>query len=209
MERKILNDARTKWNKVYEKEPEQLPWFGIDLPPEVERYLSGLDPDDLILVTGCGLGDVAKTLATKGFTQVLGTDISEVAIKKAKVRFPSLAFQTIATEEIPTLKKLRDVNVLDWLNLHQSSVIAGYIHALGKVAKNLCVVWIYDSSKDVFAKSYVHGGNIYYHKPTQVEKLLKEDGLVLGKQFNFKFTTNLQAGVVRRHNAVGQIYGKK
>ncbi len=210
MKKEILDSESKKWNAVYEAtEPENLPWFGHSFPNEVEDYLKSLDPNDMILVTGCGVGDIAKTLSVKGFTQIIGTDISLSAINKAKSRFPGIAFETIATEEISLREKFRNVNVLDWLNLHQVKDIDEYLQSLGILAKNLCIVWIADSKDKSSAKSYVHSGNVYYHDASKVRVILESQGLILKSDFSFSFSSNPNAKVIRQHTAIGQIYERR
>lgn len=198
------NQNKERWETVYEKEPESLPWFGIDFPSEVKDYLSSLNKDEKIRVTGCGFGDVAKKISILGFKDVEGTDISEKAIERAKERFPGLNFKAMATESIA---EKESVNVLDWLNLHQIEAVKDYLWSLGNISKKLCIVWIWDE-KGVMAKSYVHHGNVYFHDPSVAQEILKGTNLILKKQFTFNFETNPLSGNVRVHKAIGQIYEK-
>ncbi len=204
-----MNKEATKWDKVYDKAPEELPWFGLSFPPQVEGYLSGLDKTKLVLVTGCGAGDVVKRIEVKGFKQMIGTDISAKAIERAKSRFPGILCMVAATEELPIHNKLNGANVIDWLNLHQVQNIAAYIYSIGETAENVCIAWICDSNQQAFAKSYVHDGNIYYHDPKSVEKLFTEKDMTLKEQFDFSFNTNPAAGDMQVHKAIGQIYAKR
>ena len=202
-----LNSESAKWNKVYSEKPENLPWFGVSFPSEVQDFLSVLDQDDFLLVTGCGSGDTANALKSKGFTQISGTDISQTAIKIAKEKYSGITFETLATEEIPLREKIRNVNTIDWLNLHQVQHSERYLQALATVSKNLCIVWIYDPKEKKTVKSYVHQGDITMHDPKMVQEIIEVGGLKLKKQFDFSFTTNPN-NEVHEHKAVGQIYGK-
>ena len=207
MPRGDLNSESAKWNNVYSERPENLPWFGVDFPAEVQAFLSVLDRDDFLLVTGCGAGGTADKLKSKGFAQILGTDISQTAIKIAKEKYSGIAFETLATEEIPLREKIKNVNTIDWLNLHQVQPCDKYLQALAAVSKNLCIVWIYNPEEKKAVKSYVHQGNISMHDPKVVQEIIETKGLKLKKQFNFSFTTNPNREV-HEHKAVGQIYGK-
>ena len=210
MKKETLEADAAKWDKVYEQtEPEKLPWFGHIFPPQVDTYLSGLNQSDFMLVTGCGAGDTVKILQVKGFSNIKGTDISTSAIEIAKKRYPDLDFESIATEDLIASKELKDINVIDWLNLHQVQSIEGYLSSLGTISKNLFIAWIYDSNKESFADSYVHDGKVYYHNPEIVQKILQEKGLTLKEQFDFSFSSNSQAAIVREHKAIGQIYERK
>ena len=210
MTQDLIDVEKTKWNEVYTRNPEELPWFGLDIPVEVEDFLQQLNKGDLMVITGCGVGDTVKIVHTKGFKNVIGTDISSVAIEKAQKRFPGITFKVASTQEVGSKENIHDVNVFDWLNLHQISTdrLDTYLAGLTSIAKNLCLVWIYDSNEVESNKSYTHEGNIYYHNPVIVKKELKKKGLSIKKEFTFMFSTFFN-NVRREHVAVGQIYAKQ
>ncbi len=206
----MLTPEQEKWNKVYrETIAENLPWFGIDIPDEIIGFLSNLNKKELILITGCGAGDFAKKMSESGFSNLLATDVSSVAIEKAKERFPDLNFRNISTEDICNDESIKNVNVIDWLNLHQISSPEGYLNSLGKISKNLYIVWIHDSDDSKSAKSYVHEGNIYYHSPILVKNILEKNGLSLKQETRSSFKNNSNVKESHIHNAIGQIYDRK
>ncbi len=207
--KKGLKGEQNRWNTVYNKNPEELPWFGLAFPKQVETYLSQLNKSSLILIPGCGFGDTVNKVLSLGFKNVLGTDISEKAIEMAQKRFPGVPFKVTRTEDLQSLIKSHSANVFDWLNMHQVADIKEYLQSLGGISNNLCLVWICESDKSgTPVKSYVHEGNIYYHDPASVQEILLQIGLSLKEQFTFTFTTNPLSGVVREHQAIGHIYAK-
>jgi hypothetical protein len=205
-ENSIKQNAR--WDRVYEQDADKLPWTGIPFPKEVEVFFASLDRKDLLLVSGCGAGDTAGILSGKGFTQIVGTDISDRAISIAGSRFPNITFEAIPTQEIPIGDRYRDINSFDWLNLHQVADAVSYLEALAKISKSLCLVWIYEEGTEGDVKSYVHDGSIYMHDPARVRAMVEKAGLRLVREFRYSFSINPAASASKRHQAVGQIYAK-
>ena len=83
-----MADIRAHWDKVYMTRPsEQLGWYEDHPLPSIrllEQCL--LHPEDPILVAGAGTSTFINFLAEKGFSNVIATDISSVAILKLKER---------------------------------------------------------------------------------------------------------------------------
>jgi SAM-dependent methyltransferase len=208
-----MNELETqskKWNQVYSQtSPEELPWFGLSFPEPVARYFSSLNEEERLLITGCGAGDVAYQLGSIGFQNVLGSDISPIAIERAKGRFPDFDFEAVATEHLDAHLPPASVNAFDWLNLHQVASVEGYLVALRAVSKALCVAWIRDSQDQDSGVSYVHGGSVHYHDPEKVRSVLEQGELSMVEQFAFNFESNPNAKVVRKHAGVGQIYRRR
>jgi SAM-dependent methyltransferase len=93
--REALADGRpTEWfDRLYVEandDPAEIPWAYLRTHPGFERWL-GANPLDGIgrraLVIGCGLGDDAEELASRGF-DVTAFDISPNAIAWCRRRFP-------------------------------------------------------------------------------------------------------------------------
>jgi hypothetical protein len=195
-----------RWNKVYSKSV-TLPWTNIPFSEGVKKYLSSLNKDEPLLVSGCGTGETVNSLNEQGFNKVIGTDISEEAINRAKESFPRLNFKVIRTEDLKNKQELKDSNVLDWLNLHQITTesFPDYISSVAIVAKSICISWIYHEGEEK-SRSYVHEGEVYFHNPMLVSELLGRFGFKMQDQTKFQFTSKADKPVV--HNAVTQIYAK-
>jgi len=71
-------------------------------PPELERrrdFLlgSGISPGERALDLGCGAGDFTALLA-RGCADVVGADVAEAAIARARAAHPGLAFVVVALD---------------------------------------------------------------------------------------------------------------
>ena len=164
------------WDAIYRNySPSKLPWYGLSFPPQIDKFLEKLDKSDLIIVVGCGAGDTAAQIYNKGFTNILGTDISSEAIELAKKRFPDIKFQCIATEDLYK-QAYNDANIVDWLNLHQvpPTLLSKYLKSLNKLSKSLFLAYFYDPQRPDVQKSMITNGLIYNHKPALVKNLLKD-----------------------------------
>lgn len=201
-----LGEQSKRWNKVYSKSG-TLPWTNIPFSEGVKKYLSSLNKDESLLVSGCGTGETVNTLNEQGFDKVTGTDISEEGINRAKKSFPQLIFKVVATEDLKNEEQIKCTNVLDWLNLHQITPesLELYLSSLAEVAASLCITWIFHEDEEK-SRSYVHEGEVYFHKPTTVSEILSKFGFTLHDQTKFQFTSNADKPVA--HDAVTQIYGK-
>jgi len=81
-----LND-RSRWDKVYGSgRVEELPWFSTSLDEDICAALSKLGPPfGSLLSLGEGPGTQAILMAKLGW-KVTATDVSEVAVRKARTR---------------------------------------------------------------------------------------------------------------------------
>ena len=89
---------RRNWfEAVYETagdDPAQIPWADLSAHPLLTAWLGDVPspaPGAQALDVGCGLGDNANALATKGW-QTTGFDLSALAARWAAARFPTLRF---------------------------------------------------------------------------------------------------------------------
>ena len=87
-----------------------------------------------ILDMGCGKGAFTHLLKKKN-NEVLGTDISETAIKKAQAKFPDIEFQALKAEDILTLKRRFDLVIL--------MEILSYIETWPKVIEDISKITDY------------------------------------------------------------------
>jgi SAM-dependent methyltransferase len=201
--------SASEWDGLYEThKPEELPWYGIPFPEEVTGYLDSLDKDKTVLVTGCGAGDAAHRLKGLGLRRVIGTDISGVAIERARKRFPGIEFRAVATEDLE-MEGYRNVNVLDWLNLHQidPGSLEGYLGSLVSICSSIMITYIYEIEKGESRPSYVrYGRGVHNHPPERVSKIL--GSLRKVKEFGFSFDTNPGFGPVHHHDAVGLVFSR-
>lgn len=200
-------DDKTRWNEIYrDYPPSKLPWYGLPFIKHVSKFLKGLNKSDLLIVSGCGVGDTVNILYKKGFTNLLGTDISSEAIDIAKKRFPHLNFRCIVTEDLYNFYK--NANVIDWLNLHQINpeILPSYLKSLSKVSKSLLLVYFYDPLWPVVRESIIKG-SVYNHDPQMVSNLLSP--LKKIKEFSFDMGINKKFGEEHRFKALAQVYSIK
>jgi len=87
-----------EFEQMYQKSRD-IPWHQDKAVLETECkiasvILSGKAPYRNILDVGCGLGYLTNTF-TKYSQKVIGVDVSETAIKKAKIKFPKIEFSQL------------------------------------------------------------------------------------------------------------------
>lgn len=197
------------WDKVYKQyPPSKLPWYKIPFSTNLKDFLKGLDKKGFILVVDCGVGDTAEQISKSGFTNVLGTDISSEAISTAQKRFPHIKFKCIGTEELYK-EDYQNVNVVDWLNLHQitPNILPNYLSSLNKISKSLFLAYFYDPKRPSSQKSIITGDLIYNHKPNDVSLLL--NNMAKTQEFVSYTGTNKEFGHLdHKFRTVEQIYRK-
>ena len=196
-----------RWDEIYRNcFPSELPWYDLPFLKYVSGWLIHLDKRDLLVAPGCGVGDTVNTLYKKGFRNLVGTDISSEAIKKAKKGFPDLEFICIETEKLNGLYK--SANVMDWLNLHQISPdnLPAYLKSLSQISKSLLLVFFYDPLRPPVQKSIIKG-SIYNHSPQMVTELLLP--LKKVEESSFDIGINKRFGKEHHFKAIAQIYSIK
>ena len=200
-------ETKQQWDAVYRNHsPPQLPWYHIAFLSHVNGFLKKIGKKDLLIITGCGIGDTVQITYKKGFTNSVGTDISSEAIIRAKKRFQHLKFKRVKTESVHN--KYKNANVLDWLNLHQISPenLGTYLNSLAQVSKSLLLVYFYDPARQFHQKSLVTGGFVYNYSPKNVSKLLKP--LKKTSEFSFKTRINTRFKQKQQFMTIGQVYSK-
>ena len=83
------------WFALYESAPaEKLPWHSAILDLDIRSFLeSSARKGDRLLDIGCGLGHQSAAMAEMGF-QLIATDISDAATRRARGLFPDVTFIT-------------------------------------------------------------------------------------------------------------------
>lgn len=81
----------TDWNQCYASN--DTPWDKGRPSPVLEQYLRAHPLSGCVLVPGCGAGHDAALVASHG-AQVMGVDLSPLAIERAKIAHPELPEST-------------------------------------------------------------------------------------------------------------------
>jgi SAM-dependent methyltransferase len=76
-----------------------------DAPPEHfarrrDFVLGALEPGTAVIDVGCGAGWFAAALAQAGFA-VVGVEVAQEPVRRARARFPALEFRVVAESELP------------------------------------------------------------------------------------------------------------
>lgn len=115
------NKAETHWNSVYTtKENQQLGWF--ESHPETTLQLikkTSIDKDARILNVGAGTTTLIDTLLDNGYTNLLASDISEVAMQKLQERIvKNYNYNlTCIVDDLTNPKKLNQLQPVDlWID---------------------------------------------------------------------------------------------
>lgn len=108
-------DLKTHWDNTYRNSPEEkLGWYETDLSPTltlIDRI--NLPSNARILNVGAGSTTLVDELLDKGYTQVIATDISAVALDFLKARVGDEHVEYIV-DDLTSPKLLNDI---DWVDL--------------------------------------------------------------------------------------------
>lgn len=205
------NNHRKVWDEVYQRiSAHKLPWHGLPFLSKVESFIKRVDKTNLIIVPGCGIGETVEQLVANGHKNVIGTDISSVAIAKAQTRFPAGRFYCMPTEELAQRAEFRNAKVIDWINLHQISPdnLQDYLTSLENISSSLFIAYFYDSARPDSQRSIVTGELVYNHNPALITRLLnnmqKTSESVFHTGINKKFENPNQ-----KWRTVAQVYKKR
>jgi 2-polyprenyl-6-hydroxyphenyl methylase/3-demethylubiquinone-9 3-methyltransferase len=84
---------RDYYEELWERLPEQL------APPDLNRrrrfLLASLQPSDRVLDLGCGEGTFTALTAQTGAQSVIGADVAEAALRRARSAHPELSFELV------------------------------------------------------------------------------------------------------------------
>lgn len=195
------------WDEIYQTDYLNLPWYGIPFSNTANKFIRSNNKKDLIVIPGCGAGDVAKKIYDIGFHNIFANDISSEAIKQASKRFPYINFKNIKTQDIDK-NKINDSITFDWMNLHDipPKDLSEYLNKLKDISKKILITYLYESGKDS-RHSYVHKElTVHSHNPKIIENFLKP--MKLKHQEIFSIETNPNLKERHQHKSVLQIYEK-
>lgn len=84
-----MESTKEHWNKVYESnDSESLGWYEENPAKSLELFEKcGLEKNEAIIDIGCGTSAFLSILAERGFSNLVGVDISKSAIKTARSLF--------------------------------------------------------------------------------------------------------------------------
>jgi SAM-dependent methyltransferase len=107
---------------------------------------------DSILDVGCGKGAITHLLKKKN-NRVLGVDISETAIKKAKAKFPAIDFQVLKANDVLSLNQKFDLVVcIETLSYMENW--KEFIENISKISKYFYVYLYVPENPIGFVKSF-------------------------------------------------------
>jgi hypothetical protein len=205
----MVRDLNTKiWDRVYnEISDEKLPWKNIKLPKKIFQKIDSLDKNKLIIITGCGTGDILKQINNLGFKKIIGTDISKKAIDIAKTKNPKYKFRKLKTQDL--YKKFSNINVFDLFVLHHISKeeLKKYIYSLDVACDTILIVFFINPAVSQEKSNVKRESNIFYHNPDKISRLFNCHALA--DEFKFRVSTNPMFGKKLIFRAVCQYYLKK
>ncbi|KPU45595.1 trans-aconitate 2-methyltransferase [Oxobacter pfennigii] len=169
----------------------------------------------VILDLGCGTGKLTVELAKNG-AQVIGIDMSEEMIRKAKTNYPYLNFHIEDATELKyenCFDTIFSNAVLHWIK-DQKKLLSSIYKALKKGGKLICEFGAkgcaYNVQK-VFSEEYEALGytytNPFFFPPNQeFEKLLIQAGFKIERIIDFDRPTPLNDGDTGLKNWINQFY---
>jgi ubiquinone/menaquinone biosynthesis C-methylase UbiE len=112
------NGRQEYWDRIYSKRPEkQLGWFETDLSPTINLInQTGLPKSSRILNVGAGNTRLVDFLIQEGYTKLLATDISKVALNQLALRLPDADVEYIVDDlcNATSLLKIQPVDL--WID---------------------------------------------------------------------------------------------
>ncbi len=111
-------DLKSHWNKAYSNNPEnKLGWFETDLSPMFQLISkSALQKNASIINIGAGSTTLVDELISQDFTNIIATDISDVALQNLSNRVNTTHLKTIVDDltNPSELSKIEKVDV--WID---------------------------------------------------------------------------------------------
>lgn len=111
-------DLKSHWDNAYLNSPaEKLGWFETDLSPTLMLLeKANISKESRILNVGAGSTTLVDELITKRYTNIIVTDISEVALSNLQERVGNDNAEMIV-DDLTCPKKLYDIKLIDlWID---------------------------------------------------------------------------------------------
>ncbi len=112
-------DLKEHWDKAYSRNPiEKLGWYETDLSPSLNLISSiGLAKNARIINIGAGSTTLIDELLNMGFTNLIATDISAVALKDLENRTGSSDYLECITDDITQSDRIINIENVDlWID---------------------------------------------------------------------------------------------
>ena len=112
-------DLKEHWDRAYSKNTiEKLGWYETDLSPSLNLITSiGLAKSARILNIGAGSTTLIDELLEMGFTNLIATDISTVALKDLENRTGGSDYLECITDDITHSVKIKEIEKVDlWID---------------------------------------------------------------------------------------------
>lgn len=155
-------------------------WFRF-----ISRYVNlSVSPKSEVLEIGCGVGSFCRVLQNKGF-KVIGTDISDFILEKAKQTHPSVHFRRLDVE--------REISLPEKFNYVFALEVMEHLHNPNKALRNVYKIlkpegmFIF-STPSISKQSLQDPTHINVHNPDWWIKKGKKVGF---KSFKYKYATLL------------------
>ncbi|NOY50584.1 MAG: class I SAM-dependent methyltransferase [Chlorobi bacterium] len=111
-------DLKEHWDKVYSNNPEnKLGWYETDLSPMLKLIMkAAINKSARILIVGAGSTTLVDELLDEGYSNIIASDISEVALKKLAGRTVSNKVEFIA-DDLTKPTRLGNIGPVDlWID---------------------------------------------------------------------------------------------
>jgi ribosomal protein L11 methylase PrmA len=111
-------DLNKHWNNVYSNNPEEkLGWYETDLAPTLKLITkTGLNKFARILNVGAGSTTLIDELLKNGYSNLIATDLSEVALKNLEDRIGNEKIECIV-DDLTKPTKLKNIAPVDlWID---------------------------------------------------------------------------------------------
>lgn len=117
-DKESTNNLKEHWNDVFMNKPdEKLGWYETDLYPTLKLISSsGLIKSSRILIVGAGTTTLVEKLLETGYSNLILTDISEIALKKLKEKL-GIAEVEYIVDDLTKPTYLKDITGVDmWID---------------------------------------------------------------------------------------------